>query len=416
MTALAVHVVARFGSTAGELAPALESMLTEPPPSRVKPGAVFNALRNIGPPGLQTLVQELQSGDANNLVLQAVASFGERGSLAVPFVKQYLSSKEPAVRTAAIGALRASRVKLIMYSDAVFPLLVDTDADIRFQAASVLLDSNDNGVVHVAEAALRELVGNEKEQIRLAAIEKIQERGIRLSDHETTIVSSIATDGYLSRLLEEVQGEFYDEYFKTCMSGPIFSLPSFPWPPPQFSERDVIPRTFLGADTSPLTQIDERLDSALETAGYGRTGLFSIQGGFVRVTRLERVNASLAPLSGEYRWTEAPIPPRNLRDYLGQLFLEKPGVFRFIVFAVTDKWAEPSSTKIRFEQARVLFLRGALVLPDEYRKIKFAGRQCYVLVYEFQKVTGRTWQVIPSPVNAKSQLMGAGVWSVLARR
>ena len=67
--------------------------------------------------------------------------------------------------------------------------------------------------------------------------------------------------------------------------------PAFPWPPPRPSTRRVLPgHLVVGAAAQPtLGTVADRLQAALEQAGYVEYGYYRVPEGFAIATRLERI-------------------------------------------------------------------------------------------------------------------------------
>src|SRR5262249_43908059 len=154
------------------------------------------------------------------------------------------------------------------------------------KATEYLLVSEAQPQDRVVEALARFAVSDDQGLQRRASL-SLANHAPKLSDSMKKVVTTIAIDQYLQNLYTVTRRKFYDSWFKTCVSASITSLPEFPWPPPQFSDRSVIPRNLLGHDFTSLKQIDEKIVKALKENGVFSTGVFSITGGFARVTRLE---------------------------------------------------------------------------------------------------------------------------------
>lgn len=406
--------IARIGPPARALAPLLlrkASLL----PNGVDEDTIRQALKNIGEGALPALGDVLKSGKATPRILGFADLFGSQVGQYLDFIKGYLKADDATVRAAALSALIGSDVPFENYSAEVVLMSNDAEPHIRLNASRALIrTTHDKSLNQIGLQVLVALFEVDAVDIREAAAEEVAAVGAQGKEELNHALTSIATDKFLKTYLERSQREFYNAHFKTCMSGEFSTLPPFPWPPPQFSERDVVPRRFLGNDMSTLAEVDSVLESALKQTGYGSGGVFSIPGGFVRVTKVERIDENGKPFPDKYRWMQDQVPPRSFLEYLGQLFLQNPGLFRFFVFAVTDNWVGPDRDKhMDFREATNLFLSGAPVLSSEIRKQPFAGRECYVLIYEFEKSSDKTWELVPSPLNAETHLVRAGLWTIL---
>jgi HEAT repeat protein len=192
------------------------------------------------------------------------------------------------------------------------------------------------------------------------------------------------------------------------------SLPRYPWPPPRFSSHDILPRAFLGTDRALLAEIRQRLEHALAAAGFKENGVFQVPGGFALVTRMERIRADGSSEPHD-RWVGGKARPLDLTDYLGRLFLLRPGEFRLIAFLVTTASDLGGGAEITEAAARELFLAGARELPLRIGELKFAGHSCHVLIYHFERKHAAASLVRPSSHSTREHLAKAGLWSQLAR-
>jgi hypothetical protein len=144
------------------------------------------------------------------------------------------------------------------------------------------------------------------------------------------------------------------------------------------------------------------------------TGLFSgPPGGFALVARLERIDVTGRPFPGLARWTTDGQPKLDLGDLLGDLFLERPGYFRTVVFVVTDQPVFQADSKARLPDV----LEGGQVMPPQLSEMRLDGKYLMALVYSFERRQGesmRAW-VEGSP-SALHHLRAAGIWQRLSRR
>jgi HEAT repeat protein len=410
-------LICLFGRAAEGVGAALAASLANPPIVRntanswtapVEPDLI-RAATCIGPTILLQLTDQLRSGRASSALLEAISAFGTSAASAADAVEPYLRNKDQDVQRAALLTMAAIEPDSNRTTAALVGALSSPNLDARRMATSRLWKSSVPTLREKARIALLALLVHDDAETRRWAMSELSAGGTSLQGIED-VINSEAVDDYLTRWIREALQELYYSGFRMCMSGRGTSLPEFPWPPPQFSERMVLPRQLLGDDQSSLGQADAKLSAALDASGYGNGGLFSIPGGFVRVTKLERLQEDRSPVPEPYRWSEQKIPPRSLLDYLGQLFLEKPGIFRFIVFAFTDRFDPPVDRELTFDAARSYFLGGGLTLPADLAAEKLRGKNCYVLIYEFGKEYGKTWAIAPSPQVAKIHLERAGIW------
>lgn len=169
-------------------------------------------------------------------------------------------------------------------------------------------------------------------------------------------------------------------------------LPAFPWPAPRPVQQHHIPSDRLGGPNQTLDQLVAGLQRSLHRANAGyQTGLFSgPPGGFVMLTRMERIQQSALPFDDARRFTREGNPRASFWQMLNSLLKEQPGYFRTIAFVVTD------SVQISDERSvadiPVDRIGEATRLPRELGRSRLGERGVYVLVYTFQRSRGRPLQ------------------------
>lgn len=84
----------------------------------------------------------------------------------------------------------------------------------------------------------------------------------------------------------------------------LMPFPVFPWPPPQASATEVIPRELLEAEGNPtlLKEIDRKITEALERNGYYESSYYAIPGGFALATKMEQIESDGKSMQGSQRW------------------------------------------------------------------------------------------------------------------
>lgn len=163
----------------------------------------------------------------------------------------------------------------------------------------------------------------------------------------------------------------------------------FPWPPPRPSTRRLLARPLAtGSVAAPtLGSVADRLQTALEGAGYVEYGYYPVPGGFALATRLERIHPDGRAYSepARWQWGQAPLTGFELGAYLRALFDVEQGRFRVIVFVVSDAPLETTAEAPSAEQALGWPGQGALRLPAALRQQAY-GDDAYTaaLVYEFE--------------------------------
>jgi hypothetical protein len=202
-----------------------------------------------------------------------------------------------------------------------------------------------------------------------------------------------------------------------CTSGrETPGLPAFPWPPPAgYRTPEPLPLDWFGPlDVTAGAWFDLMRRTMGELSSDYETALFSgPPGGFALVARLERIDASGKPYPGRARWTTEGQPKLDLVELLGDLFLERPGHFRIVVFVVTDQPNFQADPRVRLPDVR----EGAQVMPRDLATMRLAGKYVLALVYSFERRQGepmRAW-VDGSP-STLQHLHAAGIWQRLSKR
>lgn len=163
---------------------------------------------------------------------------------------------------------------------------------------------------------------------------------------------------------------------------------SFPWPPPPGCEQYIVDHSYFPpGSTSTLPGIHGAITKALFKCSTGfRHGSFTLSDGFALVARMERIEADGTPFPGESRWATKGVPNLKLFDFLGDLFLQKPGYFRIIVFAVTYDQSPPAKpTPMRASAALPQAKDGLPDIPDEFADTGRTNQKVIALVYTYQR-------------------------------
>lgn len=203
----------------------------------------------------------------------------------------------------------------------------------------------------------------------------------------------------------------------TPVPPPPDGLPQFPWPPPNWTSRHVVPAglAITSADQS-LGQVEARLKAALSRAGISEWSVYGIKDdGFAMATRIESIEKDGTPKQGNARWSVADPALAALQEqrsfslweYLRSLFTAQRGRYRVIVITVTNRPVTPGGEG-------PLPPPGAAQLPLAWQlKSLMPGTVCTALVYEFYRPSAEDDAVLlgMSPVLAKQHLIRAGLWS-----
>ncbi|MDA1055922.1 MAG: HEAT repeat domain-containing protein [Planctomycetota bacterium] len=295
-------------------------------------------------------------------VLETLASYGPDARSAIPALVELLAHAWPFVRASAATTLGG--------------IGLDTE-EVRSKLAQ-LLDDPDR---RVYEAATQALLNNGADPESL---------GPKFA--ENTILEYLNSDlqPFFWTLSRELSPRYLNANVGSAAEkGAGDALPQLPWPPPRYTHRATfgrdIPRNVLGDDDSTLGEIYDKLYRALVSVDESfESGLFGVgHDGFALLAKLERIDEQGAPLPGDNRWVYGELPPLSFKDYIGRLFFEKPGYFRVLAFVVTPK------NLVGYSDTRLPHTsEGGSELPDHIAKLKFKDRNCYVLVYSFQRKRG----------------------------
>jgi hypothetical protein len=200
-----------------------------------------------------------------------------------------------------------------------------------------------------------------------------------------------------------------------------FMLPSFPWPPPTASAREVIPNDFLLGNSSAalLRNINDELVSALGKNGYFERSYFQAPGGFALVTRLEQIeeDGRSKPIPG--RWSAGSVRSEGdswIVSYLRALFTAQPGYYRVIVFIVSDT-PFGESGQVKASEAEAWLQGGVNFLPDAIARLPYTRQMaCTALIYEFKREgnSQASSLLTPSHLDARTHLVNSGLWANLA--
>lgn len=167
------------------------------------------------------------------------------------------------------------------------------------------------------------------------------------------------------------------------------SIPAYPvWPPEVPSSRASLDRFIARRGGMSLYDAGQRLIGAFEDAGYLEHSFYSAPGGFVLVTRIEKIGENGAALDGaeRYRLPNQRSEP-SMTDYIRGLFLEAPpGFYRYIAIVVSNEPYRTSDKTMADSEAIKRLRAGSSDLDRSYRTIPFsADYKVDALIYEFRK-------------------------------
>jgi hypothetical protein len=199
------------------------------------------------------------------------------------------------------------------------------------------------------------------------------------------------------------------------------NIPGFPaWPPPLASANMDIPRKILvKANNRPrLMDIATRLVNALDEAGYGEKSFYSAPDGFAIASRIEQIYPDGRPKEGDARWPTDISPPRifSITSYVRALFSRSPGLYRVMVFVVTNRPLTQSGPISKHSSPRDWAWSGANKLPTAIGFVDYTTEfSCTVLIYEFeQPATGMEATLsLPSKLIGRTHLERSSILSKL---
>ncbi len=194
----------------------------------------------------------------------------------------------------------------------------------------------------------------------------------------------------------------------------------FGWPPPEPSARIEIPRLLvvgqLGESPRPVQAIQQRVRSALETAGYLDQAYYSIGcDGFAVITRMEQIDRNGEPVEDGLRFTSpGEEEDWSLTAYLTRLFYAPPGYYRQIILAGTDEVYDPDTLAEAPDEAQLdeIFDGGEgdpIAIDDS--QLWGPDHKLHALIYEFEtQGTRNVKQRRPSPIPAERHIEASGIY------
>jgi hypothetical protein len=200
-----------------------------------------------------------------------------------------------------------------------------------------------------------------------------------------------------------------------CTSGSmsLARLPAMAWPPPPgYRPPQPIPLSQFGPPGLTAGAWYERMRTVFQSLSANfETGLFSgPPGGFALVARLERIDETGTPFPDPARWTSQGQAKLHLGDLMRDLFLERPGRFRIVVFVVTTETSFQADASAQLPELS----RGAQVMPKELADQPLDGKHVLALVYPFERPRGaamRIWR--DGGPSTLQHLQAAGLWQKL---
>lgn len=200
---------------------------------------------------------------------------------------------------------------------------------------------------------------------------------------------------------------------------PDEEIPQFDWPPPKASAQESIPDKWLRTGTAPtLAEVADKFEKAIKLAGYRERSYYAVPNGFALATQLEHIQPDGTPLPGDDRWTVGTPRVGNLSllAFIKALASAPPGVYRVIVFVVTDAPWKQSPSAPGEQQVMDWPGGGATGLPVSIGNLPFGENyRAEALVYEFRKgQSGPAQTILPSQVSGETHLTKGGLWRLLS--
>jgi hypothetical protein len=195
-------------------------------------------------------------------------------------------------------------------------------------------------------------------------------------------------------------------------------IPQFPFPPPQASAFENIPREFLvaGNGAPKLKDVDAVLSGAFEKCGYGEKSYYAVPDGFAIASRIEQINADGSFSRNRWSLESQVMSTFSIEGYLRALFGAREGHFRVVVFVVTNHPFQQTEERVSSDQAQEWVRKGLNELPRRIGAQDFTDDYaCTALIYEFKALGGgQAAFVEPSEITAQMHLEKSGLRAALS--
>lgn len=193
-------------------------------------------------------------------------------------------------------------------------------------------------------------------------------------------------------------------------------MPKFPWPPPEASAFHKIPNSLLVKQdtTSTFGDIANRIETALDGAGYTQISYYAVPDGFAMVTQLEQIDEDGNPKEPG-RWSEKykPISKFSLKHIVKSLLTARKGLWRVTVFIVTSHDFQQQDVEITPGDVIEWLRDGWFRLPPSIAWISYSDfHYCTALIYEFEqtKPNQEAECKSTSEITGKLHLERGGIW------
>lgn len=194
------------------------------------------------------------------------------------------------------------------------------------------------------------------------------------------------------------------------------NMPNFPWPPPNCFQRKTIFKN-LATKADDLNDIDERLQRALDAAGYYQRSYYKTPNGFALVTQMEQF-APDGQIKNRFRWADYPVQEDfdGVWDYFKSLIMPEPGRFRVFVFVVTNEVYGKSDQKFDQMKVRGLATSGYSQMPSAYAQSSVTkDHYLEALIYEFEapQSTKKCTEKCPAYLDIQTHLTQSGLLGII---
>lgn len=195
-------------------------------------------------------------------------------------------------------------------------------------------------------------------------------------------------------------------------------MPDFPWPPPNCHKRKTLVKNLhTNTKAQYFSDIDNRLQRALDAQGYFQRSYYKTPGGFAIATQMEQFEED-GKVKSRYRWEDYPVQDdfAGLWDYFKSLVMPDPGRFRVFVFVVTDRPYKQGEKKISPDAIRGLATSGFSEIPAQYSTNEITdAHNLEVLVYEFEapQSTKKCMEKCTGGLDVQTHLSQSGLANII---
>ena len=225
----------------------------------------------------------------------------------------------------------------------------------------------------------------------------------RIKDGYTAyVLLTISPEGFKNILYTNTQfgkldsfktSKIYDELERRIAAEKSFDMQTLPHP----SSFCKIPQNllYIKSDTTSISQIAEKIETALNVAGFTDILYLKIDKGVALVTRIEQIDQNANCLPGNKRWQNgiSPTTFKSLNEYIESLLIGEKGYYRLILFTITNSEVifsvlngNPNKAITSDSLYNIVFSEGYPVFPEEMKKEKYTEEtHCVAWIYEFKQ-------------------------------